>query len=123
MARNAFWMVAFLPALIACGSSNPNSSATNGGDGGTATGGDGGSTGAINGTCNSPDNTQGNCQWPQYCFTKRCISPQGVTAQGKDTPAPACTTTDSSEQGAGNLDTDRNEEDAGAELFAPNSAI
>jgi hypothetical protein len=119
MSRSSFWLAALLPGLIACGS-NSKGGGTTAGDAGD--GGDGGHPG-LNGACTAPDNTQGGCPWPEFCLAKTCTPPQNLNAQGQDIPANACVTSSSTVQGAGNLDLDRSEEDAGLELLSPLSAI
>jgi len=123
MARISMLIALCLPGLVACeGSKN----AEDGGDGGVGDGGDGG--GAVRATtCTSPTFTPGDCSWPEYCVSGKCVPPQNLNAMGMDlninTATSFCDTSAGTQQGMGNLDQDRMIEDAGTELLAPDSAI
>ena len=123
MARSSLLIMACLAGFVACGGSKGNgSTAGDAGDGGLGDGGDGGKTGPAT-TCTTADDTQGDCSWPEFCVAGKCTPPQNLNAQGMSVTNPACVTSESTEQGMGNLDTDRIIEDAGVELLAPDSAI
>jgi hypothetical protein len=119
MARNSLLIVACLAGFVACGGSKSPGSGDAGDGGGD--GGDAGKPAAT--TCTTADDTQGDCSWPEFCQSMKCAPPQNLNAQGMSVSNPACITSASTPQGAGNLDTDRMIEDAGVELLAPNSAI